>query len=350
MLLPLAVLLLSTIANAPSLSAENVRSSLSLLLLFVIFVTPLDYKSSRMVAHTIAWLPVFVVAYGAILSIVGEHTLFKVDFLGNSRLQGATIAAYLGAIGLPATVIAVRMLSLRWAWSWFGLAATNLAILVATGARMPLVLAIFCSSLGYLHTVIRRGRGAGILITSFTLLLTVLPAILIFGSKFGRFADFDNGADYTSGRALLWSLLTDEPVFEHPLGHGVGAATALLRNAKLKIGTIAPHNEYIRFYYDFGLLPTIIIFVWILWAFKAASLRLPGTVGRSDPEIWPSLYLIGLLVFCVTDNVFTMTPSLTLLIALPALRGLGLYKEIAASTRPSPTFSTRVSNLKPESL
>jgi hypothetical protein len=320
---PVVVFMWLSIAfNNTSTNSENVRSALSLILLLFAASTPLAPRDARTIGVTIAFLPICVVAVGVLLQGAGLYTVFKVDFLHNLRLQGATIAAYLGAIALPATVLAAREASEPGRWRWIPLVGINLAILVMTGARMPLAVAVLCSVAGVSFTYFRRGKGGTIVGGAAVCLAIGIPFILTGSAGLGRFAEFQGGADYTSGRVQLWELLTREALFAYPFGHGIGAATRFLRDANLKIGTIAPHNEYIRFYYDLGLIGAVVVFSSIILVFRGRFLVFGSAARSYSSRIWVAWYMFGLLLFSLTDNVFTMSPSFVLLITLPVLAAI----------------------------
>lgn len=320
---PIVVVILLSIAfNNTATNSENVRSALSLIVLLFAASIPLTPRDANTIGVTIAFLPICVVAVGMLLQGAGLYTVFKVDFLHNLRLQGATIAAYLAAIALPATVVAAREASESGRWRWVPLAGINLTILVLTGARMPLAVAVLCSVAGVSFTYFKRGKGGAVFGGVALCSAMVIPFILTGGAGLGRFAEFQGGADYTSGRVQLWELLTRDALLDHPFGHSIGAATRFLRDANLKIGTIAPHNEYIRFYYDLGLIGAFVVFSSIIIMFRGRLLVARSATRSYSSGIWVSWYMIGLLVFSLTDNVFTMSPSFVLLITLPVLAAI----------------------------
>lgn len=331
------VIFLSILFNNTTTNSENIRSALSLIMLLFAASTPLNSRDAKTIGVTIAYLPICVVGFGVLLQWAGIYTVFKVDFLSNLRLQGATIAAYLGAIALPATVVAAREASESGRWKWIPLAGINLTILVLTGARMPLAVALLCSVAGVSFTYFKRGKGGTIVGGAALCLAMGIPFILTGGAGLGRFAEFQGGADYTSGRVQLWELLTRDPLLSHPFGHGIGAATRFLRDANLKIGTIAPHNEYIRFYYDLGLIGVIVIFSSFILMFRSRVLVVRSTARSYSSGVWVSWYTFGIFVFSLTDNVFTMSPSFVLLVTLPVLAAIdGLDADTVSVSNDSP--------------
>jgi O-antigen ligase len=104
----------------------------------------------------------------------------------------------------------------------------------------------------------------------------------------------------SAGRLKIWKLLVEKSSESPLFGHGIGSAEDLVIDY---FGTIAqPHNEYLRVYFDFGVLGLILMLISFSWLF-AANFKL-----RSDDLLmsWEFrlkwILLVQFLLFMSTDN------------------------------------------------
>ena len=159
-----------------------------------------------------------------------------------------------------------------------------------------------------------KGRGFKALAMIVTVAASAYLLVLYYAPLRDRFLRNHDAVEIggltisTEGRAKMWGLILSESHEKPFLGHGVGAASQLI--TQYYPGLDHPHNEYLRFYFDFGLIGLGLFAV----GYIAIALRVFRYARRSDhPVHWAALIaLIGIALVAVTDNAmvypFVMIP------------------------------------------
>lgn len=117
----------------------------------------------------------------------------------------------------------------------------------------------------------------------------------------------------TQGRSRVWPLLFDKALEKPIFGHGVGSASAYSfyysNNARFE----HPHNEYLRFFFDTGLLGLLLLlagFLSIGWKLLKSTRK--GKKGNNQKSLLGLGALSVALTLFLTDNVgfysFFMAP------------------------------------------
>lgn len=148
-------------------------------------------------------------------------------------------------------------------------------------------------------------------------------ALIVYYTPFReRFIGGDNAWDFgevsisTQGRARVWELLLSNSYDSWLFGHGAGSASQL-------VGELTrlnhPHNEYLRLYFDFGIVGLslfVVGYVLLAW-------RILRNARRTDhPLHWAAfIALIAIALVAVTDNPFVYA---FIMIPLGSLAGLSL--------------------------
>jgi O-antigen ligase len=262
----------------------------------------------RVVIRTAIIGPVFVVVFGLVLQAAGIHPAY--DFTtGALRLGGSGEAPFLAGftlIGIYAGLLEFCAAGGRWNTAWL---AVNFAILIATGARAPLALAVLVSAFALLSpssTSSARGKLMGLAAAG-----AAASAAVIFASQLAFIRVFQlaeaGQAGSLSNRGLVW------PVFEaafarSPLiGWGVGAGKFVLPNTdalSTAIGTNAAHNEYLRIGVEGGALGLgLLIMLLALWGWRGSrNLPLPQRALMR-------VIFIAFALHSATDNTLIATTS-----------------------------------------
>jgi O-antigen ligase len=194
------------------------------------------------------------------------------------------------------------------------LLGANLLLLLLTGARAPLSLALAVVGLSLLlvraPAFPRRSRVLLILAGA-----TALPlaAVAVFGlvptgaSVVRAFEVLTTNLGNLSGRQLLWPNFEAAAAASPWLGWGVGAGNVVIPSygpiARL-LQTWAAHNEYLRIAVEGGQIGrTLLVLLLILWVRGHTARLCPSdrTVMR--------LAFLALAVHAVTDNVLISTPA-----------------------------------------
>lgn len=161
--------------------------------------------------------------------------------------------------------------------------------------------------------VLRRQRGSGKPARRISRALLMLVAaatsaylLVVYYAPFrDRFLAGDNAlligdvAISTQGRDKFWGLLLSESTNEW-LGHGIGAAAQAINEQFPRMNH--PHNEYLRFLFDFGIIGASLFvagYLILMW-------RVFRRARRTDhPLHWTALMaLIGVGIVAITDNPF----------------------------------------------
>lgn len=247
------------------------------------------------------WGPLFAVAFTLLLAACGQDHFYVFE-QGALRL-GATgqppLLAGFALIGIYAGLVeAAASPSPRILASL----AVNFLIILLTGARAPLAIAVF----DFLALLILQRRllllaAAGVLAAGAVIFSGALGFIRIIGlSQLGEAANLSN-------RDIVWPVfyaaLADSPFF----GWGVGAGKIIIpvsSQLNIFLGTNAAHDEYLRIGAEggaFGLL--LLILLIALWVRR-------GTAAMPAPQgLLVRLIFIGFTVHSATDNTMIATTS-----------------------------------------
>ncbi|HUW79747.1 MAG TPA: O-antigen ligase family protein, partial [Acidocella sp.] len=216
--------------------------------------------------------PLFTVGFGGLLTITGLDHMYVVE-QGALRLGASGEPPFLAGFALIG-VYAGLMEYLRTPRRVAALMVLiNLIIILLTGARMPLALALLVT---FALLVIQRRllllAAAGAVASLGLMFLNALTFLRVIDlAQLGEAADLSN-------RNLVWPYFQAAFLASPFFGWGVGAGKVVIpvtsRLTSL-IGTNAAHNEYLRIGAEggaFGLaLLIVLIFLWV----KRGSARLP---------------------------------------------------------------------------
>lgn len=186
------------------------------------------------------------------------------------------------------------------------------ALILATSTRIA-VLAVFFSLLYYMHS--KRYFGFNLL--SFCFLALTIVAGYIFYQRL--FFDGATGIDSinTNGRLILWAGLMKGILNSPFFGHGFGSANAYITSSGIGAGIgVQPHNDYLRIFFEFGFIGGSAFIVLLLFLWKKLG---SSSITNNYPELSMAsrMYMIGLFLFMLTDNVlvyhFYFYPALMLI-------------------------------------
>lgn len=229
----------------------------------------------RAVIRTAIIGPGFVVLFGLALQAVNVHSAY--DFsTGPLRLGGSGEPPFLAGfalIGIYAGLVELVMGAKRAEIAWLVL---NFLILLATGARAPLALAVLAtgsalfapSARGTAFALLMALAGAGALASAAVLLASTLNFLRVF-----QLADAGQAADL-SNRNLVWPIFEDAIARSPVIGWGVGAGKVVLPSTatlSASIGTNAAHNEYLRIGVEGGAVGLALLIICIAaWAWRGS--------------------------------------------------------------------------------
>ena len=300
----------------PGLTAgESLRSLIGSVAPFAFGFSRLSRGWAQPIIRITCWAPLLTVAAGAILDVAGLRPLFVES--GGLRLGGLGHPAFLAGVCETAVYACLLELYRDGKRRDFCLLGVNLLLLLLTGARAPLALALAVVGLSLLlvrsaafsprHRLLLILAGAAGLPLMAALVLGLLPTD---ASGLRVVQVLTTAFDNLSGRQLLW------PNFEHAaagspwVGWGVGAGNMIIPQdapvAKL-LQTWAAHNEYLRIAVEGGQFGRgLLVLSLILWVRRHTA-----RLCRSDRAIM-RLVFVAFAVHAFTDNVLISTPACVL--------------------------------------
>lgn len=257
-------------------------------------------KSAFVVSHlfySMKIIPFLMFIFSFILSVFTEYPFFVTEFTGAFRLSAGIDPAHFAIIIFYSVCFTVFEAHLRKRVDVLSLVLL-LLLIVLTGARGPLIASfIVCLSLYSL----RSNRE----VISF-LKIGAIPMLLIFGYFIGNiihrtFNEEVEGMNL-SGREYAWEFLINSFDKFNLFGRGLGAVTVstAFEEENNISAFIAPHNEYIRFWYDLGIFGVILFFANFLSMANKSFL-----FYRKDYGFFGFFLLVSILFFCFFDNVFS---------------------------------------------
>jgi teichuronic acid biosynthesis protein TuaE len=334
----LAMLTESVATPLPGLTTGQTVSSLATLCLaWVVFAIKWDWRRDNHLLKLLAFVPVLSVFIGAVLQAAGVIELFREV---PPRLEGATIAASLGAISVAAVIACVVLRGRqKWRWAvWLGLA--DVVILGATLSRGA-VLALVIASAPTLIRFWRRqlaSRGPTVIAKVTIAVTSMIVGAFILGS--GLVARSESATDYVagrgrpthevaSGRLEAWTVAYHQATVNVAFGRGLGAGPLVGKTPGSPLGFTAQHNEYLRMFLEGGLLGSVILLTAIVTTCAAV-------IRRAPPQVRSDLAMTGVAfaVYSFTENTLT-APAV-------AIAFLLLFSLASSRASLSPHFSDAV--------
>lgn len=290
---------------APTRSALQNTAVLALFLLgFLVGYSSFD-------SLRLFWLS--VVFFGVVMSVLSQVELY----LGSDIVHNQQVAQMLLIPQLVSAHMAVNywspMRRFRWDWTGIGLSLIPFALflgIVATGARMPTLVALVILGL----SVLRVGVPIGSQVLRFIFsagIGGVMSVFVVAGSSFlrSRYSEpseslrlgepafgIDLALPNTNGRFDLWGGLLESHVSfsDYVFGQGPGAAVGISGDMS------NPHSEYMRFYVDFGVVG-LALFVVFLISLIRPGLQFPGSWGTD--HLIPAGFALVVGLLALTNSI-----------------------------------------------
>ena len=265
----------------------------------------------RAVTGAVILGPAAAVLFGAVLAAAGLHAMADFE-QGALRLGASGEPPFLAGFALVAVYAGLVEWVRRADWRQ-GLALTvNLLILLATGARVPLALALLLS-FGVLLAQRRLVPLAG------TLALLCLALIFAGSLNFIRVIDLVRlgEAGSLSHRGLIWPLFVAAIETSPWVGWGVGAGKVIVpvsSSLNHLVGTNAAHDEYLRIGAEGGVLGlALLIGLLVLWTMRGTRRLPPG------PRWLMRAVMVAFALHSATDNTLIATTSSVFFIWVSAI-------------------------------
>jgi hypothetical protein len=304
--------------------SESVRSLIGSAGPFLFSFTRMRRDVQRAVEWACMAGPLFTVLFGAALALVGLCPDFYSGGMG-IRLNGPGEPAFLGGFAQTA-LYAAMLCSLRGeAGPWTGrLAAINLAILILTGARAPMLIT---AGVGLVY-FIARGR-----LVAFAAAGAAGAAGAMFYGALGFLRVISlaqaGQADNLSNRDLMWPIFEDALAGSPWVGWGTGAGKFVVPQSSTiaeLLGTTAAHDEYLRIGVEGGALGlALLIGCFVAWVGRATAAMPAG-------QAWLMRAIFaGFAIHSVTDNTLIATTSSVFFVWVSAVFARGAQARKAAA-------------------
>jgi len=293
----------------PGLSVtESLRSLFGSAGPFLFSFARLPGNWCRAVIRATMLAPLWSVAIGFVLQLAGLHAAYD-DSFGVFRLTGPGEAPDLAGFALVGVYAGLVETFARPSRGNFAMVCANLLILLFTGARAPITLALALAAAAFCMPGASIASRVKITILATAGAIASLAVIFLGSIGFLRVVDLAQAgqAENLSNRGLTWPYFL-AAIHQSPwFGWGAGAGKVVIPiTAKLSglIGTNAAHNEYLRLGAEGGVTGLALLALFIgLWAWR-------GSAGLAPAERWMMrLVFLALAVHSWTDNTLIATTS-----------------------------------------
>ncbi len=283
---------------APGLKPTYTLQAVLALALPWLFVEAKFGPGRRMpLAFLVALLPLISVLVGLIFQFGGFHRVYTGYFGGVFRLQGATKGDYFAALAFAGVLVALHEWVRTRRWPMGALIFLNLIFLIFSGARMGLF-AAFVAALVYFirsrdaRNALWRLKGWAYVGAMAVGVAMVVYAPVMVDRMYGMGGDQFN----FSGRRIIWARYLDQFHKSIWFGRGLGAGQEGVFDPNF------PHNEYLRFVVEGGVVGGLILLLAIvLWAW-----RMHGRFASNDRPFLLA-FMVGLTLYALTDNPLSAT-------------------------------------------
>ncbi|MCF3945121.1 O-antigen ligase family protein [Acidiphilium sp. AL] len=254
--------------------------------------------------------PSVTMTYGAALAALGVRALYGTQ-QGAVRLIASSNPAFLGGFAMIAVFAGLVEFLRAGRLRESGWIAVNFVILLATGARAPLALAV-CVTLATLlatpspHLPASRRiallAAGGVVLGAAIMAFSALHAIRVVDLiHLGEAGDLSN-------RNLIWPDFEAAIARSPLLGWGVGAGKVIVplqSHLGRFLGTNAAHNEYLRIAAEGGVIGAVLLFALLCLWLRRGTAALPA-----GQRLVIRLVFLAFAVQSFTDNTLIATTSL----------------------------------------
>ncbi len=319
--------------------ADSLRSMLGSIAPYAFCFARPSLAWANAILGAVRWAPIVAVAAGIAAHIAGVRPLF-VDS-GGARLSGLGHPAFLAGVCL-AGIYAGLIEAYRHARTVdLAMLATNLSILLLTGARAPLA---YAAGVILLSLVFVRSSALPARFRLLTVLAAgaILPVLIVLAGEFAFIRAFNvlsENPTHLSGRDYLWAIFERAAAGAPWFGWGVGAGNVIVQpdsEIAQMLRTWAAHNEYLRIQVEGGYVGrAVLVGLFALWAWRR-TVRL-----RQSDRVIMRLVFLAFAAHAVTDNVLISTPSCVLFTFAAAVFARGEREAQAAKAATFPVYLDR---------
>ena len=295
--LSLAILPIGRVAGY----GDMVRSLIGSTAPFVIGLALAPRRVWTTVVRGAALVPLISVVGSVFTEITGFYPMFGLF----GRFQGLHSAPFLAGFCVTAVFASTLEYLRGFRLRWLLLIGANLAVLLATQARAPLI----AVALFLLLVFVLSGRGILPLKRKVDMVMGgMVPALLLLGPVLlYALQRFTEEGDNFSGRDIIWPYFLDA-IEQRPLfGFGLGAGKLIVdpEDPTIKLlGSSAAHNEYLRLAVDAGIVGCAAIFLSVIFWIWSGTRR-----ARPADQLVLRCALVAALLHSGFDNTLIASTS-----------------------------------------
>ncbi|MFC3121276.1 O-antigen ligase family protein [Agaribacter flavus] len=306
----LIILVCALFTKNPNFSwATCVKSMTQVIIVYLLCAGKISAQEKELLLKFFAWLPAFILTLGVVYHLTNIRPMFTVEFLSGLPRLGLTMKpAFLGGFSVACIYAAFKCAN-YYGYKYFWLVVLNVLILLASTARIPLVMSfVLCAYVFFAN--FKGQKNLKMFAVLFGVFFGVVIVVVAGDLILGRLTQ-----THMSGREIIWEHLrtvsAEYPNFGVGFGHQVEFMTRDV--TILTGGTIGAHSELLRIKVELGVIPSILFFVLfalmlILVAFNKSC------TDKNEILIAGGLFF----VFSYFDNALA-TPSLFLYLILVVL-------------------------------
>ena len=290
-LLIFGLLAILTLYAKTTLDSGALSSILRFSIPFLLFQLKIvDFK--LLIARLIVLLPWLSLLLGTFMMLFGWKDVYRIEYTGVFRLEGAKGAAHLALICIPAILLILFQLSHRFSKKmvYFGIATTLLLCLSFTRTPTALILLILTV---FLWNRIHLKKYRNLLFVSF---IAVIALVFTQGERVYKVyiqrSITKTGVFNDSGRGVVWQLFANKIAAQPYIGYGGGESTRYL----LKKSNFfrSPHNEFLHYAFDYGIFGLLFIIGILI-----------NIINRVPFKEFRFFLYLTLVVLSITDNTLS---------------------------------------------
>jgi len=290
-------------------AADSVRSVIGSAAPFAFSWSRLSAGWSRRVIGTVIAAPFLIIGFGALLAATGLRPLYTLED-GALRLGASTHPAFLAGFALV-SVYALLLEQVRGERSWhlFALGG-DILILLATGARAPLLIALLLIVL--VAAAVPTPRWPWRSRVPVLLAAAAAPAAAVLAAPFLGFvrlltlAAQGDVADL-SNRTVIWSVYEAAFIRSPWFGWGTGSGKVLVPVGTVLwrlLGTNAAHDEYLRIAVEGGAVGLGLLMLFVMLWLRRGTRRMRGA-----ERAVVTLVFLAFAIHSTTDNTLIATTA-----------------------------------------
>ena len=246
---------------------------------------------------------------GSVIAVVLYAKVYLDGGLGADGIVGARSYALYALVPL-ATSLAVWQASGQ--RRWLAAAGVLLTLIFLSMSRTAMVAGLLAVPLAIGLRGDRRSVGRAMFVAG-AVAAAFAGAVLSYAPLYDRF--FANDASMNvggvavnaSGRTAMWNMVLDSLGHDWVFGKGIASSANLIATYFPELAQ--PHNDFLRFYYDFGVvglmlwLAFVVQIVCVLLRHLHQTLRTGGTAYAV--HLAPLLAIVAVTITMFTDNSVT---------------------------------------------